>query len=433
MAPQKHKNLLFLSYYFPPLGMGGVQRAVKFARYLNEFGWRPYIVSVKDIFYYAKDESLLKEVEFNPIYRTGSFDPARLAYFFSKLQFRPNKSQETSQYSSFANRLPVVFRHLFYPDSKILWMPFAKRKIKTLMGKIKFDAVFSTSPPISSHLIAAKLHLPWIADFRDYWTIGDGIYAPTDWHKKKYARIMNLIVNHGTKIIAVSEPIAESIRSFTGKDQKDKVVVIPNGFDPDDFLNLPVLKFDRFTFVYAGNLNSKRSPERFFLALDSILIDRPELCDKIQCVFVGKHMELKMTDIPARVKPLVKFIDYVPHNKSVAYISSANALMLFLSSDSAKGVLTGKIFEYIATQKPILAIIPKTVAACQLLQEMPNCFLAEPDSTESIKLGILDLLENYLEMAKIETNFQNIPAYLLPYTRKEQAKQLAKMLDQCLI
>ncbi len=243
---------------------------------------------------------------------------------------------------------------------------------------------------------------------------------------------MNLITKCGAKIIAVSEPIAESIRSFTGKDQKDKVVVIPNGFDPDDFLNLPALKFDRFTFVYTGNLNYRRAQERFFLALDSILIDRPELYDKIQCVFVGKHLELKTADLPARVKPLVKFIDYVPHNQSVAYISNANALMLFLSSDSAQGLLTGKIFEYIATQKPILAIIPKHVAAYDLLQEIPNCFLADPDSTESIKQELLGLLENYLERAKIEANFKSIPAYLLPYTRKVQTKQLADLLDQSL-
>jgi len=257
-----------------------VQRATKFTRYLPEFGWKPYVITVKDIQYYAKDFSLLDEVKHIPLIRTGSLDPARIAYLINKLI--PPKGLNKNPSASTGGRLPKIFRHIFYPDSKGLWSIFANRKIASLRKQIQFDAIFSTSPPISSHLLLAKYNLPWIADFRDYWTIGDGIYTPTKWHRRRYHTIMRTIVNRASKIIAVSEPIADSIRSHVSPNEGEKVEIIPNGFDPNDFANISPIQFDRFTFIYNGSLYPLCTPDQFLSALDLIITENAQIIRKFR-------------------------------------------------------------------------------------------------------------------------------------------------------
>ena len=413
--------------------MGGVQRATKFVRYLTDFGWNPTIVTVKDILYYAKDTSLLDEVKKNTIVRTGSLDPARLVYLLSKVVFKKKENQsdqfQTNQ-STFMNSVPFLTKYLFYPDSKKLWIPFAQNRLNQLQKKQEYQAIFSTAPPISAHLLAAKTNFPWIADFRDYWTIGDGIYTPTKWHQKKYEKIMGMITQRASKIIAVSEPISESIRQSANKNDRNKIIVIPNGFDPNDFEITIPQKFDRFTFVYSGNLNQKRSPDNFFRALDLVLNENPKLQDKINCCFIGKHFDLKISTIPEKIKNNVTFKDYVPHKRSLSYTLGANVLLLFLSSDSAEGVVTGKVFEYLGTQKPILAIIPKTVAAYNLLKNMPNCYFADPDNVSSIKDAVLRLIDDHFDRELMVWNLDKLPQNLCKLTRREQTRKLADLLNQ---
>ena len=407
--------------------MGGVQRATKFARYLPEFGWQPHIITVKDILYYATDSSLLDEISHLNIIRTGSLDPARLAKL---LPYSGGQAGARSKMGGRMSALPVFFRHIFYPDSKIFWRPFAQQKIRSLRRRIQFHAVFSTAPPISSHLIAAKTGLPWVADFRDYWTIGDGIYAPTALHKKKYRQIMQRITKRAVKITAVSRPIADSIRETAAETDRHKIVVLPNGFDPNDFQAVTPGQFKKFTIVYSGNLNSKRSPVNLFRALESIFAERPGLQNKIQCIFIGRHFELNLPPLSHNLQTIVKYHDYVPHAESLSYTLGADLLLLLLASDSAPGVLTGKIFEYLGTGKPVLAIIPRHVAAYRLLKDKPNCFIADPDDVPSIKKTLLQILALFLEKAGKTGYSGNIPDWLQKYTRQFQTQQLAELLDE---
>lgn len=423
------KNLLFIAYYFPPLGMGGVQRATKFARYLPEYGWQPYVITVKDILYYAKDVSLLDEVSHLTIIRTGSLDPARLIKLFP---FPAGQAKREGGAGDRISGLSAFSRHFFYPDSKILWRPFARQKIRSLQRRIQFHAVFSTAPPISSHLIAAKTGLPWVADFRDYWTIGDGIFAPTAWHRKKYRQIMQIITKRAAKITAVSLPIADSIKEIAKETDRNKIVVLPNGFDTNDFKHVAPRRFGKFTIVYSGNLNSKRMPVNFFRALELIFTERPALQDKIQCIFIGKHFELNLPPLSNSLQTVVKYLDYVPHAESLSYILNANLLLLLLSSSSAPGVLTGKVFEYLGTGKPIFAIIPRHVAAYRLLKDKPNCFIADPDDVQSIKKTLLKILALFLQKPGKISYGGHIPEWLQKYTRQFQTQQLAELLDASL-
>lgn len=414
--------------------MGGVQRSTKFARYLPEFGWQPYVVTVKDILYYAFDNTLLNEVNHLPINRTGSLDPARMAKILSFI----NRKQKGSATKKHGNGTSAQFsfwakllRKVFYPDSKILWIPFAMNRIRNLSSKIQFDAVYSTSPPVSAHLIAGKLKLPWIADFRDYWTTEDEVYAPTKWHKRKYHKIMSMISQNAEKIIAVSEPIAESIRSNAKEQDKEKVIVIPNGFDPSDFVDTVPIKFDKFTISYLGNLNPQRSPTLIIKVLDEFIQENPNYVGKFQFYFIGKHFGITLPQVTNSVDEIVYFEDYMPHRESLAYALGSNALLFILSKENARGIVTGKIFEYLGTGKPILAIVPKHTSAFELLKNKPDCYLAEPDNPGQIKEALSFLLLHHLHKKQDRFSITKIPDNLIQYTRRNQARELANLLDAC--
>jgi len=130
------------------------------------------------------------------------------------------------------------------------------------------------------------------------------------------------------------------------------------------------------------------------------------------------------------LKFCVKFIEYIPHQKSLSYMLGAHSLLLLLASNTAAGMVTGKVFEYIGSQKPILALIPKHVAAFQLLQKMPNCFFADPDDVKSIKQSILSLLEKHFDKPTENNQNKDLPEYLVPFSRIEQTRQLATLLNQ---
>ena len=424
------KNLLFLAYYFPPMGMGGVQRAAKFARYLPEFGWTPHVVTVKPVRYYAWDESLLEELRGVQVHRTGSLDPARLAYLFGRfLQRRSEPVLSVENADEKGHRWMRVFQLLFYPDSKRLWLPFARRKIRQLLRTIPFDAVFSTSPPVSAHLLAAELPLPWIADFRDYWTIGDAVYAPQQWQRRLYRQIMRKIAQRAFAVTAVSEPIADSVRRFA-RQGKVRIGVLPNGFDPEDFRGVEPKKFQRTTLVYSGNLNPRRSPEPFFAALKKVLSRHPALGENLQILFVGRHFGIPAGRLQEEWRGILHFIDYLPHRESLAYLLGADALLFFLSPDSAPGVVTGKIFEYLASGKPILALLPKKVAAYELLKRYGRrVYFAEPDRPDEAERVLQKFLQE-VEKGRPGEHSRQMAPELQVFNRREQTRMLARLLDE---
>lgn len=413
--------------------MGGVQRATKFARYLPEFGWQPHVITVKDILYYAYDQTLLKEVNHLPVVRTDSLDPARIA----KILHFPKSKQSDNSRKPGSSGLPSVFakflRRIFYPDSKTMWIPFAAQKIRNLSKNIQFDAVYSTAPPISAHLVANKFKIPWIADFRDYWTTEDGIYAPTKWHKKKYTEIMSLVSENAAKIIAVSEPIAESIRSQSSLEDSGKVSIIPNGFDPNDFSDIHPEHFDRFTISYLGNLNRQRSPNLFIDVLKDYIDENPDMKDKLRVQFIGKHFSINLPPLIGPLSDTIHFMDYMPHSECLAFALGSNALLFILSQENAPGIATGKIFEYLGTGKPILALVPTHTTAYEILQNKPNCYIAEPHKPEQIKYAFDNLLQDHFSKPPKMFSTDQVPDYLKKYERRYQAGQLAHLLDQCII
>jgi len=423
------KKVLVIAYYFPPLGMGGVQRVMKFCKYLPQFGWQPVVLTVKNIHYYAKDPTLEQEIRGLKIFRTESLDPARIN---AKLPGK-NNTPEFQLRTNFPPRsfqsLGVhLMREIFFPDSKILWLPFAVREGAQIIEKENIDLIFSTAPPISSHLIAHLLkkhyHLPWVADFRDYWSSSDYIPTHTPLHCWMYRKFTHSIIASANGIIAVSSPIIETINS-ENPDTTALFEVITNGFDWEDFSSIQPRKFTKFTIIYSGNLNPLRSPEPFFRALSLLFRENPQLPEKISVIFLGQHFDIDLSHLPDDIAESISFISYLPHRQSLEYLLGADLLLFLLAPQSAPGVVTGKIFEYLATQKPILAIMPEHVAAKDIVVKFPQVIVVPPHDVLQIKTQLCQLFEQWESGHFRSTGLKTVPQNLQLYERKSLTQKLA--------
>lgn len=391
------RTVLILAYYFPPMGLGGVQRVLKFVKYLPRCGWRPLVVTVKDVHYYNRDETLLEDIPPEAeIYRTGSLDPLRLSHLL-RLQTAMNGRPGASA------RGRSLARWLLVPDHQIGWAPFAVRRAARLIRSERVDAIFSTFPPASGHLAGLWLHAatgkPWVADFRDAWIGGEFEQTPTAFHRALQRRLHRMAVRRATRVVAVSEGIAQTLSVVRG----DRVPVVENGYDPDDFAGVsagtarrvPTSKGAPFTLTYCGTLNRARNPEPLFRTLRRLLDRRPGLASRIRVRLVGAAPGL---DIPGmlrryRIEDTVTLTDYRAHREAVAEMVRADALTVLISTGDAKArdVPTGKIYECLAAGRPVLAIAPNG-AAQALLTRFDRGVAVPPDDVE----GIADVLERWI-------------------------------------
>jgi len=416
------KQVLIIAYYFPPLGMGGVQRAAKWTKYLPSFGWQPHIVTVKDIEYYAHDLTLLEDVRCGTIYRTESFDPARVL-----ARFRRRNPIDSKEKMTFSRKGVDAARRLFIPDSKIGWYPFAWRKLVLLAERIRPDAVISTSPPLTAHLLGMKFRkkfqIPWVADFRDYWLGGEYLYAPTFLHHYLHKKWARDVVKTADAVISISEPIRRSFLSMDSADA-EKFYDIPNGFDPDDFQRIAPEKLPRKSLLYLGSLGGANDPSLFFRALKNLTRKNPAILLDWKFLFVGKG--ISAVAVPPEIGDRLQFVPYVSHSKAIAFLKGALALLFTLSANVNPGMVTGKIFEYIGSGKPIFAISPEGVVATELLRSYNFGTLITDLNPEVIA----DKLEDFLRIDWGEKSPASLRGFQEMYSRKNQTEKLIDVLDQ---
>ncbi len=391
MDSKKIRRVLFIAYYFPPLGMGGVQRSLKFVKYLPEFYWEPIVLTVTDVAYYAKDYTLLREIEERKIYRTNSFDPLRI---FRKIIERRGSEHTSQREISFWHRMNRIFTPLFFlPDTKILWIPHAFKKAMEIIKKERIDLIFTTSPPHSVHLLGIMLkkttNLPWVADFRDNWLTEEYEKMPTPIHKFLNKKMVLNVITKADRIITISNPIAEYFREISDK-KKSSIVTIPNGYDMEDFKNVKPICCDRFTITYCGTLNHTRTPERLFEGIYRAIARDSNIKAKICLRIVGTIFGIDINRMIDKygLRDVIQIIGYVNHHKSIEYLVGSDMAVLLISSDSSRAVVTGKIYEYLASGRPILAIVPQGEAE-RLVIENSRGTVVHPDDTDSICSEIL--------------------------------------------
>jgi len=370
------KKVLIITYYWPPSGGSGVQRWLKFSKYLPEFGIEPIVLTVDPDFatYPSIDTTLELEVSDSiRVYRTKAKNPLEV---YQKIRRKP------APQSGFAGEkksglLDKIFRfirgNVFLPDARIGWNPYAFEKAKHLIKEFNIETIITTSPPHSTQLIGLRLKkefsLQWIADLRDPWTeiFYNKELFRTKWAEKQDAKMEKLCVEGADQVVVVSDAIK---RSFLAKypSAAEKFHVIPNGYDEKDFLTIDSTeKTDSKIISYVGNLGQQYPVDGFLDAFSKVLKQDPAW--KLQFVgncYSGVHRLVEQKQL----SDSVQFIPYVSHAEAIKYMINASVLLLIIPDiDSNKGILTGKLFEYLATGNPILLIGPNDGDAATILNE----------------------------------------------------------------
>ena len=408
------KTVLMVAYYFPPLGMGGVQRMAKLAKYLPRFGYDVRVLTVKPIRYPAYDPSLLDELPAPvEIFRSGSRDPARIS------RFLPLPIHVSASAKTFAKQKG----NLFWPDAKAGWSRPATRMAAEIAASEKIDLVLSSSPPITAHLIAMKIkkrfHLPWVADFRDFWESRppEDVYRDQERIDKSY-RLLDDIAAAADAVTRVNNAIMRG--------RTDNAVTIMGGYDPDDFENLPGPEKDEyFTLCFLGTAGLLTPIEPFFAAARRLLENDSTLDRQARFVIVGANDANEIARTAARygLADRVEQTGYLPHRQALRKASQAAVLLISLERRSG-GILPGRVFDCLALPAPILAAVPTDGEAARLISSHNGGICVDPDDIE--RLGG--------EMIKLYRLHQNSTVWekrgLSSFTRLDAARQFAAVFDE---
>jgi len=405
------------------MGMGGTQRAAKFVKYLPQFHWNPIVITVKDVRYYAHDMTLLHDVNSRTIIRTGSLDPLRLLALFQKAAKSEKKNRVpsaargvTTKLLNFLNRL--VINWLFVPDSKILWLPFALRRSLAVIKSRKIRIIFTTSPPHSVHLGGMILKLmsgaKWVADFRDDWTGGESQASPTFLHTFFHRLAEKFVLKYADRVIGMCEHLTLNLKKKSGQlNQPGKFVTIMNGYDRDDFAGLTDLPLNsRFTITHCGSISRVSDPEAFLTAIQRILMQQPGMIDKIHIQFFGTDIFGRLDSLLKQLKlqHLIPPIRYLPHRQALAEIMKSHLLLLIINKISDEEIITGKLFEYLASGKPILLISsPGEVA--RMIGALNRGIVVENNNVAGIQQAILKLLSQHERGEKISADPLSLPQF----------------------
>ncbi|MFP4025109.1 MAG: glycosyltransferase [Thiohalospira sp.] len=362
---KEKKKVLIITYYWPPSGGAGVQRWLKFAKYLPEFGWQPVIYTPENPEAPINDESLSKDIHPEvQVIKKPIWEP----YIWYKRFTGKDKNQrinagflQEKKSNLFLENISVFIRgNLFIPDARMFWI---KPSVKFLIKYLKenhIDVVISTGPPHSMHLIALKLKkglsVKWIADFRDPWTNID-FYKDlklTRRSDQKHKRLEQEVLKNADIVVSVSKTWGEEYKNMGAK----KVEIITNGFDYDD---LPISKpqpYKDYSIIHTGALNKDRNHNIFWKAIKELIQESKEFEEKIKIKFVGKIDTSIYKQINEyNLSRYFEHISQIPHNEIVNMLMKAHVLYLPINNTpNAKGIIPGKIFEYIAAQRPVLVI-----------------------------------------------------------------------------
>lgn len=422
------KKILIITYYWPPSGGPGVQRWLKFSKYLPEFGYDPIIITVdpEKAEYPIKDHTLEQDVRAGQIvYRT---DCSGIYEYYKKL----TKAQ-SAPYSGFVNEgtpslkqkiARFIRGNFFLPDARRGWNKHAYRQAIKIIQEEKIDAVITTGPPMSTHLVGQKLkkrfHLHWIADFRDPWT--DIYYYnkmyPTPIAKaidRKYER--NVLLD-ADQVITVSDYIKKQLAAKSPAIQASKIKVIANGFDAEDF-DLIIPKEDVFTITYTGTLAADYTIDSFIHT-----VKRLSTSEKLKLRFVGK-VDLGIAQkLSEQLGDSVEIHAFVAHADAIKYMKSSSVLLLIIPNiEGNKGNLTGKLFEYIGSRTPILCLGPTDGDAATIIQVCKAGKTFEYNDEEGILHFLTSLLNNFNPQSPIkENNAVNC------YSRKSLTQSLTQIL-----
>ncbi|MFY1047647.1 glycosyl transferase family 1 [Chryseobacterium sp. GP-SGM7] len=427
------RKILIITYYWPPAGGPGVQRWLKFAKYLPEFGWKPIIYTPENPSYPLLDESLMKDVpEDLEIVRTKIWEPYQLAEKLNKSNKKFKAGQfDVGKNQSWKSKLSIWVRgNFFIPDARVFWVKPSTEFLEKYLKENKIETIVTSGPPHSMHLIGLNLkktmpNVKWIADFRDPWT-EISYYKHlklTNRSDKKHRFLESEVFKNADITLATSYTDAENFRKNGAN-----AFCITNGFDESDS-HSKTLKHQNsqtyFTLSYIGVLEQLRNPENLWKVLHNLVKTNSDFYENFKLKFVGRIDDKILDTIEnSSLKNHILNLGYVSHDKAVDEMANSSLLLITnFPNDSSKGIIPGKIFEYLATGKQIISFGPNEADVSKILDETKAGKHFGYNDSKEIEDFILEKFELW-KNANLLENTKNIEQF----SRRNLTKQLSEIL-----
>ncbi|OCB78494.1 glycosyltransferase family 4 protein [Flavobacterium crassostreae] len=427
----KNKKILIITYYWPPAGGPGVQRWLKFVKYLPEFGVTPVVYIPDNPTYPILDTELQNQVlDTTTIIRQPIFEPYQLASYFSK-----NKTQKISsgiipnpKKQSFLDAVFLWIRgNLFIPDARVFWVKPSVAYLEKYIATHNIETIITSGPPHSLHLIGLelkkKLALNWIADFRDPWTtIG--------YHKSlrlsgfaaaKHKKLEKKVLHAADTILVTSKTTKLEFQAITTK----PIAVLTNGYDVELVQNEAL--DTAFSLAHIGSFLSERNPMILWESIQELLTEIPNFKNHLEIKLIGAiSQEVLATIARFDLNTYVNNLGYVSHSEAIAHQKKSQVLLLIeIDSPDTKSIIPGKLFEYMVSNRPILALGPKGSDFAEIITNTNTGVFLEYSEKQKLKNVILDYYTQFLS-GKLQSNAVG----LQQYSRKNITKQLVELLNK---
>ena len=409
------KKVLIIAHQFPPIGGSGVQRTLKFVKYLRSFGYEPIVLTRDASKAALKDETLLSDIpKGTKIVRTRACDFAVL--------------------KGVLKYLGKLLGRLLIPDSEVVWQRSARKQALDILQTNNIDVIYTTSAPYSDHLLGLYLkqhfpRVPLVCDFRDEWT--NNPYHRRKWLRARIERYLEKKVLSAADCLIANTPVMHANFLRDNPETRSKFYVIPNGYDNDDFVDIKDIKTSnaKFTLTYTGLLYGKRKPDNFFEALKTAIIQGQIDNTKISIQLIGnfKAEQLQEKIDSFNLTNIVVTLPYMKHKSCLIELLKSDALLLIEpSGPGAEAFYTGKVFEYMNTGRPILATIPYKGAAAELITQTNTGLVSDYNDIKSTAENLTYLYHCWVDNSKpLEPN----KAEVQKYERKELTKLLVEVLN----
>ncbi|MGH1518284.1 glycosyl transferase family 1 [Chryseobacterium sp. JK1] len=427
----EQKKILIITYYWPPAGGPGVQRWLKFAKYLPDFGWKPIIYTPENPSYPLIDETLMKDVPENiEMVRTKIWEPYQLAEKLNKSNKKFKAGQfDVGKNQSWKSKLSIWIRgNFFIPDARVFWVKPSIQFLEKYLKENKIDTIVTSGPPHSLHLIGLGLkdklpNLKWIADFRDPWT-EISYYKHlklTRSSDNKHRKLESAVFKNADITLATSYTDAENFRKAGAN-----AFCITNGFDESDSGEKVIgQKNQNFTLSYIGVLEQLRNPENLWKSLHDLIQENDDFASNFKLKFVGRIDDKILHSLEnSNLKNHILNLGYLSHGKAVEEMQNSEMLLITnFPNESSKGIIPGKIFEYLASGKQILSFGPNQADVAKILVETQAGKHFSYHETETIKTFILEKFDLW-KSGNLQENTQQIEQF----SRKNLTQQLTEIL-----
>ncbi|WP_159779617.1 glycosyltransferase family 4 protein [Flavobacterium sp. 9AF] len=423
------KKILVITYYWPPAGGPGVQRWLKFVKYLPDFGIEPHVYIPENPTYPLQDDKLIKNVSENTIIvKNKIFEPYGLASIFSKNKAKkissgiiPNQKKQ----SVIEKFLLWVRGNLFIPDARVFWVKPSVRYLKDYLKEHQIDTVITTGPPHSLHLIGLQLKkevkMNWLTDFRDPWTtIGYHKQLKlSSWAAKKHKKLEQEVLQTCDAVIVTSENTKNEFLRITNK----PIEVITNGYDVEKIIKKPL--DSQFSLAHIGSFLSERNPQILWESLAELITENQLFATCFELKLMGAVSNEVLESISKyKLANYVNNKGYISHEEALQEQRCSQVLLLIeIDSEETKCIIPGKLFEYMVSERPIIAIGPQETDFERIIKSTNTGTFFNYQDKEALKNQILNYFNAYLE-----NSLKTFPVGLQQYSRKSLTERLSKFL-----